>query len=464
VGAEGATPDGRPFFTGERQMTKRAGKPRRIAIFGHFDGTNFGNEATLQAVLYHLRRIQPDAEVTCICTGPQTTAVTYHIRAIPIARTYVKSWAPRNRLTKAARKFCIGIGEPIRWLECIANLWGTDILIVPGTGLLTDAYGLMGLGWGPYGLFRWSVTAKICGCRLAFISVGAGPFFTSVGKFLVRSLLSLADFRSYRDESTVHHLQGIGIPADSDQVLPDLAFSLPKKAITPRDSRVGAGALIGIGVMDHVGGYGKLSPSAPAQATYLQALAETARWLLARGYNIRLLIGDLADAPAKQAFLQLLAQSPTIYDPNRIIDEPIHSVEDLLSQIAATDAVVATRFHNVLLALLCEKPVISIAFHHKCDSLMAAMGMSDYCLSIRDLEPNKLIQTFCRLEANAGALRSLIKERNRRFCNSLDQQYQLILNGMQNGCWTIAPRPLPWTEHTSQSVNINVKYGRRNAS
>ena len=75
-------------------MSKRAGQPRRIALFGHFDGTNLGNEATLQAALYHLRRIQPDAEVTCICTDPQTTAATYHIRAIPIARTYVKSWAP----------------------------------------------------------------------------------------------------------------------------------------------------------------------------------------------------------------------------------------------------------------------------------------------------------------------------------------------------------------------------------
>ena len=157
-------------------MSKRTGKLRRIAIFGHFDGTNLGDEATLQAFLYHLRCIQPDAEVTCICTGPKTTAATYHIKAIPIARTYVRSWAPRSPLARGARKFCIWIGEPIRWLECIANLWGTDILVVPGTGLLTDAYGLLGLSWGPYGLLRWSVTAKVCNCRLAFVSVGPAPF------------------------------------------------------------------------------------------------------------------------------------------------------------------------------------------------------------------------------------------------------------------------------------------------
>jgi hypothetical protein len=33
---------------------------------------------------------------------------------------------------------------------------------------------------------------------------------------------------------------------------------------------------------------------------------------------------------------------------------PVSSVEGLLSQIATTDIVVATRFHGVLLALLCE--------------------------------------------------------------------------------------------------------------
>jgi polysaccharide pyruvyl transferase WcaK-like protein len=417
-------------------MSRRVGKPRRIAIFGHFDGTNLGNEATLQAALYHLRRIQPEAEVTCICTGPQTTAATHRIRAIPISRTYVNFWRPQNLLGKAARKFCVVMGEPIRWLEGIVTLWGADILIVPGTGLLTDAYGLT--GWGPYSLFRWSVTAKICRCRLAFLSVGAGPFYSAVGKFCVRSSLSLADYRSYRDESTVHYLQGIGISADRDRVFPDLAFSLPKSAISPRNSTIGPGAVIGLGVMEWADRYSKNGPDDTAQRTYLQALAETGGWLLDRGYNIRLLIGDFADVPAKQAFLKLMAQYPKTYDRHRIIDEPIHSVDDLLSQIAATDAVVATRFHNILLALLCEKPVISVSFHHKCDSLMAAMGMSDYCLNSGDLEPDRLIETFCRLEANADALKPLIKERNKRFRDALNQQYELISTGMQSGSWTPA--------------------------
>lgn len=414
-------------------MSKNTGKTKRIAVFGHFDGTNFGNEATLQAALYNLRRIKPDAEVTCICTGPQMTSATHHIRAIPIARTYVKSWAPRNPLGKLARKILLVVGEPIRWLEGVVTLWDTDIFIVPGTGLVTDAYGIM--GWGPYSLFRWAVIAKICRCRLAFVSVGAGPFYSTIGKFCVRSFLSLADFRSYRDEASLLRVQCIGISTVGDRVFPDLAFSLPNNVISPRDNTIGAGAVIGLGVMDWADRYSKHGRDDAAQSSYLQSFAKLAQWLLARGYKIRLLIGDFADARAKQALLQLLGQ----HDSYCVIDEPIHSVEDLMSQIAATDAVVATRFHNTLLALLCEKPVISISFHHKCDSLMNAMGMSDYCLNSGDLESNKLIETFCRLEVNADVLKSVIKQRNNKFRDALDQQYQLVLNGVQK---RVSEKPL----------------------
>ncbi len=409
-------------------MSEPGGKTTRIAIFGHFDGTNFGNEATLQAVLYNLRRIEPGGEVTCICTGPQMTAAAHHIRAIPVARTYLKSWAPRDPIGRFVRKICLVMGEPVRWSESIINLWGTDIFLVPGTGLLTDAYGI--LSWGPYNLLRWSLVAKLCRCRLVFISVGAGPFFSGAGKFFVKSLLSMADFRSYRDKSTVDRLRGVGMPVGEDQLFPDLAFSLPKRATSPERRPIGPGAVIGLGVMEHPGRYGEQRPGDAAQMDYLQALVETAKWLLARGYNIRLLIGDLADIPAKEMFLQLLAQDGTTYDRGRIIDEPIRSFEDLMSQLAETDAVIATRFHNILLSLFCEKPVIAISFHHKCNSLMAAMGMSEYCLGIRDLDPDALIGMFRRLEMNADELKPAVHDRVESFRDALDQQYELVLNSI----------------------------------
>jgi polysaccharide pyruvyl transferase WcaK-like protein len=84
-----------------------------------------------------------------------------------------------------------------QYVRAFRILDGTDMLIVPGTGLLTDAYGLS--SWGPYNMFKWSLLAKVRGCRLLFVSVGAGPIDTALGRALVKSALSLADYRSYRD-------------------------------------------------------------------------------------------------------------------------------------------------------------------------------------------------------------------------------------------------------------------------
>jgi len=408
---------------------KERKKRKRIAFFGHFNSTNFGNESTLQAILYHLRCYQPDAEVTCISTGPEATVATHQIEAIPISERFIKSWLPRNPLLRVARGVFIGIpSELYRWITGLIRLWHTDMLIIPGTGLLTDAYGL--LEWGPYNIFKWSLMAKVCRCKLLFISVGAGPIYGALGRFFVKLALSLANFRSYRENSTMQYLKGIGFRAGNDRVYPDLVFSLPEAVIPHQDTKKSRRSVVGLGVMGDAGKYSVSRPSNEIYRAYLENLVRVVRWLLAHENDVRLLIGDLDDMRAKQEFRALLGERLSVCDQGHIIDEPVFSVEGLLSQIAATDIVVATRFHNVLLALLCNKPVISISFHHKCESLMSAVGLSAYCLDINDLKADKLIEKFCDLETNAGKLKPLIREKVREFRKALDEQYKFIFNHM----------------------------------
>ena len=406
-------------------QTKRA----KIAFFGHFDSTNFGNESTLQAILYHLRRFQPNAEAICISTGPAATIATHHIDAIPIAERYIKSWTPRNSLMRLLRRACVGLPtEAYQWIKGLIRLAGTDMLIVPGTGLLTDAASLW--GWGPYGLFKWSLIAKVCRCKLLLVSVGAGPIYGTLGRWLVKSILFLADFRSYRDNSTMQYLEGIGFRANNDRVYPDLAFSLPEDVMPHRDPQNSPRSVVGLGVMVYAEKYSVATSNYRTYVSYLENLATFARWLLARGYDIRLLSGDLPDTRARQEFRDILREQSLVCDEERIIDEPIYSVENLLSQIMATDIVVATRFHNVLLSLLCNKPVISISFHHKCESLMSEMGLSEYCLDINDLRADSLIEKFCDLETNSDIIKPSIRAKAREFREVLDEQYGLIFKHM----------------------------------
>jgi polysaccharide pyruvyl transferase WcaK-like protein len=414
-------------------MKERGKRRTSIAFFGHFDSTNFGNESTLQAILHHLRCYQPDAEVTCISTGPEAAAATHQVKAIPISDTFVKAWLPRNPLLRLVRRAFIGIpGELCRWINGLMRLTRTDVLIIPGTGLLTDAYGLS--GWGPYNLFKWSLMAKSCRCKLLFVSVGAGPINGALGRWFVKSALSLADFRSYRDNSTMLYLKSIGFCTDSDRIYPDLAFSLPAAVIPYQHTESHRRTVVGLGLMAYSGQYRVPRSSNAIYLDYLDNLASVARWLLVHENDVRLLIGDRADVRTTQEFRRLLRKRFSGLEEAHIIDEPILSVKDLLSGIAAADIVVATRFHNILLALLCEKPVISISFHHKCESLMTAMGLSAYCLDINDLKADRLIEKLRDIKINAADLKPLIKEKIGEFRKNLDEQYRFIFNETRHGC------------------------------
>jgi polysaccharide pyruvyl transferase WcaK-like protein len=301
-------------------------------------------------------------------------------------------------------------------------------MIIPGTGLLSDAYGL--LGWGPYNLFKWSLIARVCRCKLMFVSVGAGPLYGTLGRYFVKSALSLANFRSYRDDASKDYLKGVGFPIVSDRVYPDLVFGFPEAMLPHAAGRKGRRTVVGLGLMICPGKYSVANPSIAGYQEYLESLVAFVRWLLANNYDIRLILGDLQDRIASDDFKALLRTSLGQYDEERIIDEPILSVEQLLPQIAATDIVVATRFHNVLLALVLNKPVISISFHHKCASLMSEMGLTAYCHDINRMNAERLIEQFQDVEKNAEKMKALIRRGVAESRKALDEQSNSIFNSI----------------------------------
>jgi polysaccharide pyruvyl transferase WcaK-like protein len=400
----------------------------KIWFFGHFGSGNFGNEITFQTSLYHVRQRLPEAEFACICTNPETLAATYGIAAVPISRNFGGARKRRTGLARLLRKIFIGIPcEMFRWIEAFRTLKGADMLVIPGTGLLTDAYGIH--EWGPYSLFKWSFVSKLRGCRLLFMSVGAGPLYSGLGIYFVKSALSLGEFRSYRDKASLDCLKKVGFHGNGDRVFPDLVFSAPETML-PRSGDTGSNrAVVGIGLMDYAGKYSVANPTDDVYTSYLECLSVFVKWLLSREYGVRLFLGEAGDTASVSNFKSLLKKSLGTYDEGRIIYQPAHCVEELLPQIAAVDIVVATRFHNVLLSLLLNKPVIAISFHHKCASLMSQMGVSEYIHDINDMNADRLIGQFMDIEKKEKQLKSIIRKKVEQSRKALDEQYNLIFKG-----------------------------------
>ncbi|PYJ69172.1 MAG: hypothetical protein DME76_09885, partial [Verrucomicrobia bacterium] len=383
-----------------------------------------GNECTLQAMLFNMRRNVPNAQVSSICSNPEETASTYGIRALAIREMPLRE--TNNRAWRLLRKISIGIPVDLyRWFSVIKRLMGSHMLMMTGTGMLSDS------GIGPLGLhydiLRWSVVAKLCRCKLLFVSVGAGPIRHPLARFFVKAALKLADYRSYRDSFSKEYLKSIGFDAADDAVYPDLAFSLPE-GMLPDDRDDGdKRAPVGVGLITH---YVHRSLSDDVEQTYREYTTKMARfigWLVEHNRNVRLLIGDVMyDSRVRNDVRNLLEQSGLTYEELDIIDEPPESFEELLSQLATTKVVVASRFHNLLLALMLGKPALAISFHEKDDSLMTALGLQEFYQDIAKLDVSKLIEQFVRLEENSDRLREEIRRKTKGYRRQLDEQYSYI--------------------------------------
>jgi polysaccharide pyruvyl transferase WcaK-like protein len=410
-------------------------KSTKISFLGLFGQQNLGNECTLQAIVFNARKYIPNLEISCICTGPGDTLKRHNIPAFPISYHYAGGYHSRvsqghsHRPIGLLRKISIRVPmELLDWLKAFRYLKGRQMLVVPGTGFLSD-YTTRSLGW-PYFIFKWSVIAKLCRCKLLFVSVGAGPLFRPLSKWFIKRALSLADYRSYRDSFTKQCLENIGFATNNDQVYPDLAFSLPEDMFLESKSSDEERSIIGIGLKDYYGKLGNANEGGEAKYdSFINKLATFVGWLIEHGYIVRLLVGDvLYDGSVKQDLIDLLEKHGPKYKDDQIINEPIFSVEQLLSQLVTTDIVVSPRFHNIILALMLNKPALSLSYHEKFAFLMAGVGLADYCQDIDRLDIARLIEQVVELRKNTEKVRLQIKQKVREYRNVLDEQYKFIFN------------------------------------
>ncbi len=406
-------------------------KPRNIALFGAFGVGNLGNECTLEAMIYNLRKHLPDAKISCICSGPEEVASRYGIAAFPIREAPFRARSTKKSLAiRFLRMIFLGIpAELYRWYKTARLLKDSDLLVMTGTGMLGD-FGILPFDLH-YDILRWSIAAKLCRCRLLFVSVGAGPIRNRLSRYFVTTALTFANYRSYRDTFSKQYLETIGFKTNGDAVYPDLAFSLPQVTNPVVRSRDSQETVVGVGIMTY---YNKRHSSETGEGTYRDYIGKIAAfvmWLLEHKYSVRLIIGDtLYDGRVRQDLKQLLEKNGFAYDRRRIIDDPACSSDEVLSQLAATDVVVASRFHNVLLALMLSKLVMAISYHEKVDALVTGVGLKEFSQDIEHIDVGELARQFMELEKNAAALKSQLKLKTEAYRKALDEQYDHIFKSI----------------------------------
>ncbi|WP_314408444.1 polysaccharide pyruvyl transferase family protein [Streptomyces kroppenstedtii] len=392
-------------------MTSGGGTPVRVGVFGLLGSGNLGNDGSLEAVLGYLRTRHPDAAVDALCGGPEAVAARYGIRATRL-HWYRGEYRTASRLGAIAGK---GLGKLVDVFRTAAWVRRHDVVIVPGMGVLEATLPLRPWGF-PYALFLLCASGRLFGTRVALVGVGAAPIRDRATRALVRRSARLAAYRSYRDALSRDALRDMGVDTAHDEVYPDLAFALP----TPRASAPqGSSGTVCVGVMDFHGGNDDRAEAEDIHRRYLDGTTRFVRALAEDGRPVRLLTGDECDASAVAAILEAV-------DSPLVTASEAASLADLMTEMAAADTVVATRYHNLICALKVGTPTLALSYAAKSEALMARMGLDAYCHPAREVDAAELLRQFGELEERAPEVRRTLTERNLLATRQLDDQFTAL--------------------------------------
>ena len=396
-------------------------RTQRIGLFGLFGTGNFGNDASLESVLSFLRETQPAARYVCICPKPARISAKYAIEATNI------NWRPSSWLGSRLSRWLFDVPVEVASLaKAIRTCRDLDVLIIPGTGVLDDF--TTGPRRLPYWLFRLCVLARWCDTKIMFVSVGAGPIRHPVSRWLMRKAAEQADYRSYRDEISRAYMSSIGCDVGSDPVYPDLVFALSHPKAVPERHVENDRLCVGVGVMSYNGWRGDKAHETSVYDAYMSTLQRFVCWLVEQGHQVRLIMGDNSDASAVEDLSRGVRADCRICAEKAVIAEPVRSLREVMDQIAMTDVVVATRFHNVVCALSLGRPVISIGYAEKNDVLLAQAGLGALCQHIEHVDVERLKEQFTLMAENRAAYVRSARDASTAFAEQLREQNKRLLS------------------------------------
>ena len=431
-----------------------------IGIVGHVGAQNLGDEAIIASVIQNIRRRWPEAVIRGFTSGPGDTEERHGIRSFPLRqadasqpaqddseedhnesgedRGDADSW--RRRLKDLIKKrpvlFSLAknviqalqrvptIGREVKFLlDSRQHVRELELLIFAGSHQLND---FVGGPWAyPYTVLKWSILAMRAGAKVVFLSMGAGPIETRLGRVFLRRALRLAAYRSYRDVTAGEVVDSLNV-SETQTVVPDLAFGLRLPAISVSTVDRSSGPIVGLNPLPLYAEYWHISDSSKYEA-YITKLARFSDWLIDRGCEVRFIPTQLLVDPAVIEDIQKRMTSSASLD--RAQRDEMPSVQDLNSLIQAlseVDIMVATRYHGILLSLALHKPVLAIAYHQKSRDLMQWLGLGEYVVDGDAFGARDLQERWPSLEASVCRITASLEEQVPVFKQAVGDQYDEV--------------------------------------
>ena len=427
----------------------KAGPVRKIGLVDHIGFGNLGDDATQVAVMKHIRKRWPNAEIVLFSMNPADSSVRHGVPAYPIRAEFgrrsegngINVSPAQNKLKDTLRRVpllyrllqtvkTVTIRVPRKIFEEISFLCASfrivkpfDLLIISGGGQLLDSWG--GPWRFPYTIFKWTLLAKLSRAKCYVLNIGAGPLDAPLAKWFVRSALGLADYVSFRDSDSKDLVQKVGFTGKS-QVSADCVYALSPSTALARNGPGHQESLVGLSPMAYCDPRFYWKKDQAVYERYIRDIASFGQWLRQNHYRLTLFSTEVSFDSHAMEDVKALLGSVNGDLRHMVKREDIAGIDELLSTMRPMDYIVTSRFHGVVFAHLLNKPVLALSPHPKVSSLMKDLGLAKYCVDIRTWDVDTIQETFLSLVANRDQIKSQMAEKAAYYEKTLLTQFDQL--------------------------------------
>ena len=383
----------------------------RIGILDHMGYGNLGDAATQDVVIESIKRRIPDVQLVAFSQVPADTAHRHNIICYPISwgqascgalagngvstatpGSRMKAILKRPRLLYSLAKALLDFGrEVLSWWRSFQILKSLDIMIISGGGQFSDLWN--GPWSHPYALFKFCLLTKIAGKKVYILNVGAGPLNHRLSRLFAAGAVSLADYRSFRDDDSQERIRTLGISSRL-VVCADSVYGLKVQEL-PTEKAFTASKVVGINPMGFCDPRVWPRKNDSIYHKYLDKVTQFSLWLLDHGYSLQVFSTDMITD--HYAIEDLRTRLSSVLSPAELSQSfagGIDDVQDLLQKMAEFDFVVTCKYHGIVFSHLLNKPVISLSYGPKMDSAMEAVGQGRFNANIEHFEVDWMINAF----------------------------------------------------------------------
>lgn len=342
----------------------------RIFLSGYYGFENAGDEAILAGILKAFRELEPSVSFTVISGRRRVTAERFGVEAV--------SRDDFGAIWRAAGS--------------------ADLVLSGGGSLLQDVTSLKSLFY----YLAVLTMAKVRRKPAMIYAQGIGPIMGPIGRTMIRSVCNRLDAITVRDPDSAALLAQLGVRRPPVTATADAAIALgsgdPDRGRTLlREAGIdGTGPLIGVAVRNW---QAKDSRFVPSLAMALDQLAQKSG-----GQVLFFPMQLAADVKAAEAVRHHMQTDATV------ITAP-YGYQEVLDVVAAVDLVVGLRYHALVFAAMSGTPMVGLSYDPKNDSFLRMIGLQTSG-STDGLEPATVVADGLRALADAGALRSQLRQRS----------------------------------------------------